>query len=443
MDVYELNMDGLVGPTHHYAGLSPGNFASTNNTLAISNPAAAAHQGIAKMRLLHRLGVKQAVLPPQLKPNLHLLKQLGFDGPPAEQVKKAKAFDPNLLSACYSASNMWTANAATISPSIDTADGKVHFTPANLVSNLHRSQEAAFTQSLLKKIFANPKFFKHHQPLPPTVTLSDEGAANHSRLCKTHKDKGLHLFVFGKQALPAGNQFPAPEKMPARQTKEASQLIAKNHLVNNVCFVQQNPEVIDQGVFHHDVIGVANESVLLIHEKALMNQKTTLELLQKALGFSLNIIEISTEQLSVKAAVESYLFNSQIVTLPNTKMALIAPLECQVNPEVALLIQDIVNCSANPIQEVHFMDLKQSMRNGGGPACLRLRIVLTSDELQVMHQGVLINNDLLDKLDLWVDKHYRTKLQANDLADPLLISESYAALEELSILLDLESFYPF
>ncbi|MDX2347040.1 MAG: N-succinylarginine dihydrolase, partial [Legionella sp.] len=26
--VYELNLDGLVGPTHHYAGLAYGNTAS-------------------------------------------------------------------------------------------------------------------------------------------------------------------------------------------------------------------------------------------------------------------------------------------------------------------------------------------------------------------------------------------------------------------------------
>lgn len=48
MKVYELNMDGLVGPTHNYAGLAPGNIASLNYASVASNPQAAALQGLKK-----------------------------------------------------------------------------------------------------------------------------------------------------------------------------------------------------------------------------------------------------------------------------------------------------------------------------------------------------------------------------------------------------------
>jgi succinylarginine dihydrolase len=442
MTVYELNMDGLVGPTHHYAGLSFGNLASTQNALSTSNPQAAARQGIEKMRLLHKMGLKQGVLPPHQRPNLTLLHQLGFRGTPAEQLKKAYQSAPELLSASYSASSMWTANAATVSPSMDTQDNKTHFTAANLVSNLHRHQEADFSHDLLQFIFANPDYFTHHAPLPRSTITADEGAANHNRLCKHHAYPGIHLFVYGKKALGA----PGPIKYPARQTIDASKAIARRHLLsdNQIVFAQQNPFAIDQGVFHNDVISVANESVFLVHESAFYNQRAVLDELGKKASFPLNIIEISQEQLSIQDAVESYVFNSQLITLPQQKgMILLAPLECQHNLRVRLCVEALVADSNNPINAVHYLSLKQSMRNGGGPACLRLRVPLNENELKAMHQGVLVDNPLLDKLDSWVLKHYRTELSVNDLIDPQLINENFQALDELTQLLKLGSIYPF
>ena len=48
----EFNFDGLVGPSHNYAGLSFGNVASFSNVKSASNPKQAALQGLAKMRAL-------------------------------------------------------------------------------------------------------------------------------------------------------------------------------------------------------------------------------------------------------------------------------------------------------------------------------------------------------------------------------------------------------
>lgn len=60
---YEVNFDGLVGLTHHYAGLSFGNEASTRHQNTLSNPRLAAKQGLLKMKALADLGYKQGVLP--------------------------------------------------------------------------------------------------------------------------------------------------------------------------------------------------------------------------------------------------------------------------------------------------------------------------------------------------------------------------------------------
>ena len=446
METYELNMDGLVGPTHNYSGLSAGNVASVQNAMNTSSPQAAALQGLEKMRLLYTMGLKQAVLPPHQRPNLHLLHQLGFSGSPAQQIAKAYKASPELLGACCSASSMWAANAATVSASADTADHKVHFTAANLIANIHRHQEADFSRELLAFIFANPDHFQHHELVPRSNGTGDEGAANHNRLCQSHAEPGINLFVYGKKAFGNSTNKIEPIRYPARQSREASESVARSHQLNpeQLIFAQQNPEAIDKGVFHNDVIAVANESVLLIHQEALHNQQIVLQELKTKAAFPLHLIEFTKEQLSIEDAVQTYLFNSQLLSLPQQNtMVLVAPSECQQHERVRQCIEELIADPSNPVSTVHYLDLKQSMRNGGGPACLRLRVPLNEHELAAMHQSVLINHQLLDVLKDWVLKHYRTELKMSDLADPQLIDESFRALDELTQLLNLGSIYPF
>jgi succinylarginine dihydrolase len=432
MPVHELNLDGLVGPTHHYAGLAPGNLASTMHAKTSSNPAEAALQGIHKMRVLHEIGVKQAVLPPHPRPNLAFLDALGLSS------TRAQKNNPTLLSAAYSASSMWAANAATVTPSTDTQDGRVHITAANLVTHLHRHQEADFSHQLFKRIFPDTNYFRHHPILPKTPDLNDEGAANHNRFSAEHGAPGFHLFVFDREA-----EHPSPTHFPARQTREASEAIARNHGIasDRVLFAAQTPKAIDAGVFHNDVIALANESVFLLHQDAFLNQTALLEQLQQKTDFPIQLIEITREMLSLEDAVQSYIFNSQLVTLPNSSnMALIAPDECQKTPAVKALIEHLLALN-NPISEVHYVALKQSMHNGGGPACLRLRMPLNDDELKSMHPGILVNHNLLDTLEAWVNTHYRTELCLNDLLDPSLAKESCVALKALEKILDLGDLY--
>jgi len=182
MKAFEVNFDGLVGPTHNYSGLSYGTVASIGNQAAESNPLEAVLQGLQKMKTLSDMGLKQALLPPQERPDIATLRRLGFSGSEKEVLENAGKSSSAVLSAISSASCMWTANAATVSPSADTSDGKVHFTPANLISKFHRSIEPPTTSAGLRAIFKDPRYFVHHDPLPASPQFGDEGAANHTRL---------------------------------------------------------------------------------------------------------------------------------------------------------------------------------------------------------------------------------------------------------------------
>jgi succinylarginine dihydrolase len=443
MKAFEVNFDGLVGPTHNYAGLAHGNIASEKNKGRRSNPREAALQGLAKMKFLADLGVRQAVLPPQQRPDLPTLRQLGFSGSDAKILEAAAQQAPLLLAACSSASAMWTANAATVSPSADTKDGRLHFTPANLVSQLHRSLEAPMTARLLRAIFSDEKLFAHHPPLPPAWPLADEGAANHLRLAPAHGERGLEVFVFGRRGLHSSGA--ATKKFPARQTLEASETVARSHgLGDTACFVEQNPSAIDAGAFHNDVVALANENVLIHHAQAWNGDDVGKTLRRRAAsrGFDVTVIEINSRQMSVADAVGSYLLNSQLVTLPAGGMAMIAPAECKRTPSARRFLETLVEMKT-PVRQVHFVDVRQSMRNGGGPACLRLRVVLTEPELAAAHPGVFHTPRLHDQLSRWIHRHYRDRLSPAELADPHLLAESRRALDELTGILSLGSIYDF
>lgn len=444
MQQFEMNFDGLVGPSHNYAGLSFGNVASASNSNAISNPKEAALQGLQKMKALADLGMHQGVLAPQQRPDVATLRRLGFSGDDSAVLSKAAAQAPGVFLACCSASSMWTANAATVSPSADTLDGKTHFTPANLTNKFHRSLEPEITQNILKATFVSDKYFKHHTHLPENEAFGDEGAANHTRLCTEYGKPGVEIFTFGRYAFNQSNI--APKTFPARQTFEASEAIARLHQLPNesVVFVQQNPDVIDQGVFHNDVIAVGNQNVLFFHQQAFHNASGFLGELRIKFGDNpLHLIEVLDKDVSVNDAIKSYLFNTQILTLPSGDMTIIAPTECQETTSVNHYLNELVGQGSTPIKSVNYMDVKQSMRNGGGPACLRLRVALTEDELTGVNPHTVLNDNLYQTLTQWVSKHYRDKLSIEDLQDYQFLKETYSALDELTQILKLGSVYPF
>ncbi|MCB9655541.1 MAG: N-succinylarginine dihydrolase [Deltaproteobacteria bacterium] len=446
MRAREINFDGLVGPSHHYGGLSFGNIASATHEGSWSNPREAALQGLAKARALHRLGVGQAFFPPHMRPELQLARRLGFSGTDADVLASVGRDAPLLLAACYSASSMWTANAATVSPSADSLDGKVHFTPANLQNKIHRSIEAPTTARILRAVFAHADFFVHHDPLPSSAALGDEGAANHTRFAPSHDAPGVQLFVWGETATNPWN--PRPKTFPARQTLESTEALRRLHQVplSRAVFAQQRPETIDQGVFHNDVISVGYRDIFFVHEAAFVETEKVIAALvdqyRQTTGAELRVIRVREDELSVPTAVSTYLFNSQLVEDANGRVVLVAPIECSENAEVSALIERLIDSDA-PIDAVQYFDLRQSMHGGGGPACLRLRVVLTDDEFAAVNPGVLFSDALDRALTAWIERHYRDRLRPADLLDPSLMHESRSALDELTQILKLGSIYPF
>ena len=445
----EFNFDGLVGPTHNYAGLSFGNVASERHGGESSNPRAAALQGLAKMRFVAELGVGQAVLPPQPRPSLKTLRALGFTGADEQVLARAAAEAPQLLRLCSSASAMWTANAATVAPSTDCADGRMHLTPANLQAMLHRALEASTTQSVLQAIFSDPAHFVVHAPLPGggyhQLAFSDEGAANHTRLFTD--SAVLHLFAWGQRAARGDGVLApmnVPARFPARQTREASEAVARLHQLSAAAcvFPQQAPEGIDAGAFHTDVLAVGNASFLMLHELAFVDTPLLLAQLRARLGAAFRACLASQAELPIADAVAAYPFNSQLLSLPNGGMAIIAPSDCHESATARRFLERVV-ADDNPVVAVHYLEVRQSMNNGGGPACLRLRVPLTAAECAAVSADVFYTPALHETLSAWVSKHYRDRLTGDDLRDSALARESLVALDELTQLLRLGSVYDF
>jgi succinylarginine dihydrolase len=434
----EYNFDGIVGPTHNYGGLSPGNVASMTHGGAPSSPRAAALQGLEKMKLVHALGVGQAVLPPHPRPSLRTLRSLGFCGSDEAVVARAGREAEHLLRLCSSASAMWAANAAVVAPSADTDDGRVHATPANLAAMFHRSIEADTTYEVLRAIFADGRRFAVHRPLPGAGHLADEGAANHSRLF-THRG-AIHLFAWGRRAWDPSD---GPRRFPARQTLEASEAVARLHLLApaRVLFPRQHPAGIDAGAFHSDVLAVGHGRFLMLHELAFAEAARLISELRSLLGDELEVVLASERELPVADAVAAYPFNSQLLQRPDGELVILAPEESRENPRARAFLERAV-CGGHPAR-VLYQDVRQSMSNGGGPACLRLRVPLTDDEVRAVRPHVFFSEDLYGRLVEWVSSHYRDRLLPADLRDPLLAREGMRALDELTRILGLGNVYDF
>lgn len=464
MPTLEVNFDGIVGPTHNYAGLSPGNIASAKNAGAVSSPRKAALQGLAKAKKLADMGLVQHVLPPLARPDTDSLRRIGFSGTDAEVMEQAGKDAPDALAAACSASAMWAANAATVSPSADTADGRLHLTPANLAFNRHRAIEAVQTRDVLRTIFADEHRFAVYEPLLATPRLFDEGAANHTRLCARHGEPGVELFCYGRPAGAGCDLDCGIHKHPARQGEEASVAVARLHgVAEHAVYVRQNPDAIDSGVFHNDVISVGNEDVLLVHEFAYGDGRGSsgggntgaLERIGEAVrarcGVEPTVFSVSADELSIDDAVGTYLFNSQLVTLPDTaesdpdgrgRMVLIAPVEVEENPYSRACVDRLLD-EVPQMGGALFVDVRESMRNGGGPACLRLRVVMTEAERAALGARTRLDDALYGELVAWVETHYRESLCPTELADPALLRESRDALDALAGIMRLGSVYPF
>ncbi len=399
----EINFDGIIGPSHNYAGLSHGNLAATRNAGEVSRPRAAALQGLAKMRANLSLGLVQGILLPHARPDHRWLASLSTDYIDAA---------PHLRAQSLSASAMWAANAATVSPAADCGDGRCHLTVANLVTMPHRSHEWPETLAQLRVAFADPAFVVHG-PVP--APFGDEGAANHMRLCDEHGAAGVEVFVYGV----AGGPF------PARQHRDASEAIARAHRLDpaRTLFVRQSDAAIAAGAFHNDVVAVANGPVLFAHEQAFHDRDGFFADLRAAMP-SVQIVEVPATRVSLSDAIASYLFNAQLVTLPDGGgMALILPGEARATPSVWAWLTELV-AGNGPIRRLEVVDVRESMANGGGPACLRLRVVADPARID---PRFLVDTARIDRIAAVVEAHWPERIAPADICDPALIARIEAA----------------
>jgi succinylarginine dihydrolase len=398
----EINFDGIVGPSHNYAGLSLGNLASTRNAGEVSQPRAAALQGVDKMRANLALGLAQGILLPHPRPNHAWLDALATNIEDSDAVLAANAM---------SASAMWAANAATVSPAPDTADGKCHLTVANLRTMPHRSHEWPTTLAQLRLAFGDAAYFQVHDPVP--AAFGDEGAANHMRLTGNHGEAGLEVFVYGR----SGGAF------PARQHIEASKAIARSHRLDpdRVMFVEQSEEAIAAGAFHNDVVAVANERVLFAHEKAFADKSALLERCTSVPGFE--YVEVADADVPLADAIRSYLFNAQLLTLPDGTTTLVAPTECRETPSVWAWIEQHI-AGNGPIRRVEIVDVRQSMANGGGPACLRLRVVA---DPATVDPRFMVDDARLDRIADVIRTDWPVEIASADIRRPSLLRDIEAA----------------
>ena len=441
----EINFDGLIGPTHNYSGLSDGNIASKKNFFSVSNPKEAALQGLKKAKILINAGLNQGLFLPHERPFIPGLKKLGFSGDNETILKSAYEYSKVLLSNFSSASSMWAANAATISPSPDTKDGKVHITPANLNTMFHRSLESDFTYTQCKLIFSDTCFVVHK----PALSISgygDEGAANHLRISKTHEDKGFEIFVFGESAFKE-EAFAEYQKTSfiKRQALEVSKSVALSHKLdrNNVFYLQQHPRAIDKGSFHNDIVSLSNENIFIAHEKAFLNRDVLNHVL-KHLELEVenfNYIEIPDKEIPLDDIISSYLMNSQLFTNGEGEMQLILPAEVQ-NYENCMQWLDKLKQTSD-VKLFDFVNIKQSMMNGGGPACLRLKVILNEDEIKKVNKNFILNNKRLELIEDLIEREYRDELYPDDLKDPSLLDESRRVLDELTQIFGTGSIYEF
>ena len=401
--MHELQLDGLPGPLLIHGGLATGNLASQGNAGGIARPRAAARACLAKMRTVLELGMPQAVLPPLARPDADFLAACGYD--------TLATAPPALQRVACSTAYQWTANAATVAPGTDTEDGRTRLLTANLAANLHRAIEPVGRAAQLRRFLPGLSTLP---PMPAHPDLGDEGAANHTRLVGPHGT--AHLFVHG--ASTHGRFRP---RQSALASISAARLLRLRPQLP--VFAIQAPAAVDAGAFHNDVVMVGAGDRILMHAQAWEDPDTVLAQLTSRCG-PLRTVRVTDAELTLEEAIGCYLFNSQLLATPHG-WVLVAPAECAAG-RAAAVTRRLIDIGF--VSRVVLVDVRESMRGGGGPACLRLRLTLTDAELAAIDPAIRLTPERITRLEAWVDRHYRDVLSPDDLADPRLAQEAAAAL---------------
>jgi succinylarginine dihydrolase len=227
------------------------------------------------------------------------------------------------------------------------------------------------------------------------------------RLASAHGGPGVEIFVHGV----AGGGF------PVRQHAEAGRAIARAHGLDpaRTLHIGQSEAAIAAGAFHNDVVAVADGLTLFAHEQAFADPAGFYAELRRLLP-EVSIVEVPASAVPLGDAVTSYLFNAQLVTLPEGGQALILPAEARETASVWTWLQEMV-AGNGPIRRLELVDVRQSMANGGGPACLRLRVVA---DPATIDPRFLVDNARLDRIAALVERQWPERIAPDQLADPAL-----------------------
>jgi len=425
MSDLQLNISELPGPTFMYSGLSADNVASLNNKHLAANPLKFALLSLQRMRLLLEEGVHQVIFPPHRRPDLQALGYCGFTGDMGHMIGSADKFSRGYLESLLAASSVWTANAATVTPSADSEDGKVHITTANLNSHFHRSIEASQTHAKLARVFADDNFFALHQALPSHNRFSDEGAANHMRFHVEGENRGLNVFVYG-------NDPDNPGYMQGRQSLWASKAICQLHALSStqVWLQKQSKEAISRGIFHNDIISMNSHDLLVFHQQAYENHES---LIEKLTALGICCVEIKAEEFSLEHALKTYFFNSEFIKGKDGSQVLVMSEKCQHDAKVHAQLERIQTAYNKEIKTI-YVDLDDSLKNGGGPACLRLRVQLNQEQFSAIPSKFLLTQNKLNALQEVVTRFYRESLSYEDVFTEtfqLSLQPVYSRLEQV------------
>ena len=173
-------------------------------------------------------------------------------------------------------------------------------------------------------------------------------------------------------------------------------------------------------------------SALRSHEQAFADKEGFYADLRRLLP-EVEIVEVPADLVSLEDAVKSYLFNAQLVTLPEGGMALILPEEARETPRVWAWLEAMA-AGNGPIRRLAIVDVRQSMANGGGPACLRLRVVA---DPATVDPRFLADEAKLDAVAAVIAEIWPETIAPCDLADPSLWARAAEARIALLDLLDL------
>ncbi len=409
----QIFVDGIIGPTYHYGGMAVGNVLSQAHKHQESYPKKAALEGLEKMNQVRQLGCLQYVLPPLCKDVDRLLSLWGYEqGDMTSRLKALGYAHPYYLSALFSGASAWVANSCHITPSCDALDGICHITPANLVSCFHRHLDVDGYRDFLHQLFLNDELFQIYDPLP--VVYTDEGMANTIRLSGGN-ELGLYLHVYGKTL---SQRF--TRTFPARQTKEAFDRICYTHKRQDSMDIQQSPFAIDAGVFHNDVIAFGSHNLLVLHEHAFDNQVDVLNSItdryQSKYGEPLHVYEVSNEVLSLDEAVHTYFFNSQLILVEKNTFHLLIPSRAMSHSGVKKSLKRLSKLKGLSIT-VHEVSCEESIKNGGGPACLRFFSVLNKAEHKAINSKFLLTDEMYEQWFQFIQTHYPDTLSFDDLKD--------------------------